>query len=118
MKKALLMAVAAAFLATSAFAQVQAEKPAKAQTPAKKIEKAALRKVTVTGVVLNADAKSLRMGNFKDHNFVLNADTKIKRGSRTITAADLKGKEKVTVTYTEVGNTMTATTITVEPEKK
>lgn len=112
MKKVLLTAVAVAFLATSAFAQAPAKK-GMAKTPAA---------TRMSGAIVKADATSLTLKvKGKDESFAITADTKVKQGTKDITAADLKAGENATVTYTKAGEAMTATAITVKaaaPAKK
>jgi lipopolysaccharide export system protein LptA len=111
MKKILLTAIAAAFLATSAFAQAPVEKPAKPSTKAPVATKFA-------GSIVKADATTLTLKvKTKEEAFMLTADTKITQGTKTLTAADLKAGENATVTYTKAGDMMTATKIVVATPK-
>jgi hypothetical protein len=98
---------------------------AAAQTaPAKQAEPKAKAKVTkpattkVIGTIVSADATTLTLKATKgEEKFALTADTKIKQGTKTLTAADLTAGEKATVTYTKAGDTMTATQVVVAAPK-
>jgi len=98
---------------------------AAAQTePAKQMETKAKAKVTkpaatkVIGTIVSADATTLTLKAAKgEEKFALTADTKIKQGSKTLTAADLTAGEKATVTYTKAADQMTATQVVVSAPK-
>ena len=89
---------------------------AAAQTaPAKQ---ATAKATKVSGTIVSADATTLTLKALKgEEKFALTADTKIKQGTKTLTATDLTAGEKATVTYTKAGDQMTATQVVVSAPK-
>jgi hypothetical protein len=133
-KKLIATCVAVLFVIGTAGLAVAQEKKAdekKSDTMMKsepKMEKKAEKKAptkSASGTVKSASADSLVVGGKskgkdEEWTFGVDAKTKISKGGKSITAADVKAGDSVQVKYTEDAGKMTASSVTVKsaPAKK
>ena len=125
MKKALSLIVTALFAVGSAgIASAQAPAAPAAKTEEKKDAKPAAAKKpapkSASGSVKSASADSIVVagkdkGKEAEWTFAVDSTTKISKGGKAATAADLKAGDGVQVRYTEDGGKATAQTVTVRP---
>ena len=132
MKRLMTAAVALAFvtgLAGSAAAQAPAAPPAekKAERSADKPASATAEKKAAaknaSGTVKSASADSMTVagkdkGKDAEWTFAVEPDTKIKKGDKEATVADLKAGDPVQVRYTEKDGKMVAQAVTVRAAKR
>ncbi len=128
-KKFLTMVMAAAFLSTVAVATAQTT-TTPAPAPEKKAEQKAEKKATkkahtmsASGTVKSAAADSIVVagkakGKETEWTFAVDPKTKIKKGGKDITAADLQAGDAVSVRYTEQDGKATAQSVIVKAAKK
>jgi hypothetical protein len=120
---AFLLGLAAPVLAQSTTAPA-APAPAPAPAPAQKAPaKAEMKKVekpkSASGTVKSASADSLVLVAGKDKKewtFELDKDTKITKGGKAATAADLAADDNAMVTYTEHDGKMHAKSVSAKPK--
>ncbi len=125
MKKAVALFVAVAFAAgTAGFAAAQTTAPAAPEKKAEETKKPEAKKAakvsakSARGTVKSASADSLVVASKdKELTFAVDPSTKIKRGGKTATAADLKEGDAVTVKYTEQDGKSVAQTVTAHAAK-
>ncbi|MBI1963551.1 MAG: hypothetical protein HY616_00105 [Candidatus Rokubacteria bacterium] len=132
MKRLLALGIAVAFTAALAgFAAAQTPAPAPAPAPMK-ADKGEMKKMpakNANGAVKSASADSVVVAGkekvkgskeMKDveWTFGVDAKTAIKKGGKSITAADLKAGDPVHVRYMEHDGKAVATAINVRPAKK
>ncbi len=129
MKKLLTMVMAAAFLSTVAVASAQTTTtpaPAPEKKTEQKAEKKSMKKahtMSASGTVKSAAADSVVVagkskGKETEWTFAVDPSTKIKKGGKDITAADLQAGDAVSVKYTEQDGKTTAQSIMVKGAKK
>ncbi len=90
--------------------------PAKPAEPAKP---AAAKPKSATGTVKTASSDSLVVlvgKDKKEMTFALDKDTKVTKGGKAATAADIAANDSATVGYTEKDGKMTAKTVAVKPK--
>lgn len=124
MKRFVALLVATAFsLGTLAVAGAQA--PAKPEEkPGEKAAPAKAKALTASGTVKTASADSVVVagkvkGKETEWTFAVDANTKIKKGGKDATAADLQAGDRVSVRYVEQDGKTVAQSITVRaPMKK
>lgn len=122
MKKLIATCVAVVFaLGTAGMAVAQGEKKAEEKKSDTKMEKKAEKKPATKnakGTVKSASADNLVVagktkGKDEEWTFGLDAKTTIKKGGKSITAADIKPGDGAQVKYTEDAGKMTAQSVTV-----
>lgn len=117
MKKLLALFIAAAVVGTTVgLAAAQAPKEEK-KAPAKATQKQMMAR-NATGKIKSASADTVVVagkdkGKDAEWTFGIDAKTKIKRGGKDVTAADLKAGDSVAVRYTENDGKAMAQTINV-----
>jgi hypothetical protein len=106
-----------------------AQAPAEKKTDDKTMEKADTTKAkkpaakSASGTVKSASADSVVVmhkvkGKEQEDTFAVDPSTKIKKGGKTATAADLAEGDRVTVRYTSDSGKMMASSITASAPKK
>ncbi len=132
MKKLLTMVMAIAFVSGIAVASAQTTTTPAAPAPEKKtedtgkVEKKAAKKahaMNASGTVKSASADSIVVagkskGKETEWTFAVDPKTKIKKGGKDITAADLQAGDAVSVKYTEQDGKATAQSVMVKGAKK
>ncbi len=132
MKKLLTMVMAIAFVSGIAVASAQTTTTPAAPAPEKKTEdtgkaeKKAAKKahaMNASGTVKSASADSIVVagkskGKETEWTFAVDPKTKIKKGGKDITAADLQAGDAVSVKYTEQDGKATAQSVMVKGAKK
>lgn len=123
MKKLLALAVAVAFAAGSAglaVAQAPAQAPAekKAEKPAEKPAEKKMPVKNASGSVKSATRDSIVVAGKEkkkdvEWTFAVDAKTAIKKGGKSITAADLKAGDSVQVRYMDTDGKAVAHSVTV-----
>ena len=107
----ILMVGTFAYAQTAPAGQTAKPKATKSATKAPKT-------MTARGSIVKSDAASVTIKTAKaEDTFAINADTKITKAGKAITAADLAAGENAAVSYTKTGDQMTATKIAVTAAK-
>jgi len=88
-----------------------AAKPAAAKKPAPKSASGSVKSASADSIVVAGKDK----GKEAEWTFAVDSTTKISKGGKAATAADLKAGDGVQVRYTEDGGKATAQTVTVRP---
>ena len=122
MKRLIALCVALVFAMGAAGTAVAQEKKAEEKKSDMKMEKKAEKKPaakTANGTVKSASADSLVVagkakGKEEEWTFGVDAKTAIKKGGKSITAADIKPGDSVQVKYTEDGGKATAQSVMVK----
>ncbi|OGS23304.1 MAG: hypothetical protein A2252_09490 [Elusimicrobia bacterium RIFOXYA2_FULL_39_19] len=124
MKKALKMSAVTLFLISATiglFAQMPEGTASSTGTNVKTEKKAAKAKMpSITGTVVSVDAQKLTVKPRKGAElvFVLNAETKFKKGRKMIALSDISTAEKVSIKYKKNAETNVAVTVAVKKAKK
>jgi hypothetical protein len=122
-KKLIATCVAVVFaLGTAGLAMAQGEKKMEEKKSEMKMDKKADKKPaakTANGTVKSASADSLVVagkskGKDEEWTFGVDSKTSIKKSGKSITSADVKAGDSVTVRYTEDGGKATAQSVTVK----
>jgi hypothetical protein len=121
-RKLIALSVALVFAMGAAGSAVAQEKKAEEKKSDTKMEKKAEKKPaakSASGSVKSASADSLVVagkskGKEEEWTFGVDAKTSIKKGGKSITAADLKAGDSVQVKYTEDGGKATAQSVMVK----
>ncbi len=119
MKKLLTLLVAATFVAgTAALAGAAAQAPKEEKKTSEKPAEKKMAAKNASGTVKSAGADSVvvagkEKGKDAEWTFALDSKTKIKKGGKDVTAADLKSGDSVAVRYMEHDGKAVAETINV-----
>jgi hypothetical protein len=115
----MLTVLVAAFAVVAFSSTTFAQTAGTAGKATKEMKKAAATVATGKVAKYDAGTKTLTVTTKKgDENFMLNADTKIVAGAKTVKEDDLAAGKKVKVNYTEANGQMTATKVTVAAAPK